>query len=77
MLDAGAFATDYDPQRGQIVGIMKQMEEEMDKTLAEARAAEEEAIKNYDARLEAKTKEVDSLAAQIEKGTDSSWRFGR
>merc|ERR1719317_1552498 len=64
---SGSSATDYDPQSGQIVGIMKQMEEEMDKALADARAAEEESIKNYDALMEAKTKEVDSLTAQIEK----------
>merc|ERR1712008_503875 len=58
---------EYEPQSGQIVGILKQMEEEMDKALADARAAEEEAIKSYDALMEAKTKEVDALTAQIEK----------
>merc|ERR1719510_2837426 len=58
---------EYDPQSGQIVGILKQMEEEMDKALADARTAEEEAIKSYDALMEAKTKEVDALTAQIEK----------
>merc|ERR1712127_85313 len=63
---SGSSATDYDPQSGQIVGILKQMEEEMDKALAEARAAEEDAIKSYDALMEAKTKEVDALTAQIE-----------
>merc|ERR1740122_773346 len=64
---SGSSATDYDRQSGQIVGILKQMEEEMDKALAEARAAEEEGIKSYDALMEAKTKEVDALTAQIEK----------
>jgi len=58
---------EYDPQSGQIVGILKQMEEEMDKALADARVAEEDAIKSYDALMEAKTKEVDALTAQIEK----------
>merc|ERR1719510_874873 len=58
---------EYEPQSGQILGILKQMEEEMDKALADARAAEEEAIKSYDALMEAKTKEVDALTAQIEK----------
>merc|ERR1711933_328527 len=47
---------EYDPQSGQIVGILKQMEEEMDKALADARVAEEDAIKSYDALMEAKTK---------------------
>jgi len=64
---SGSNSEEYDPQSGQIVGILKQMEEEMDKALADARAAEEEALKSYDALMEAKTKEVDALTAQIEK----------
>jgi len=64
---SGGSSEEYEPQSGQIVGILKQMEEEMDKALADARAAEEEAIKSYDALMEAKTKEVDALTAQIEK----------
>jgi len=64
---SGKGSEEYDPQSGQILGILKQMEEEMDKALADARVAEEEAIKSYDALMEAKTKEVDALTAQIEK----------
>merc|ERR1712129_557552 len=64
---SGSNSEEYEPQSGQIVGILKQMEEEMDEALADARAAEEEAIKSYDALMEAKTKEVDALTAQIEK----------
>merc|ERR1711933_196681 len=48
-------------------GILKTMEEEMDKALADARTAEEEAIKSYDALMAAKGKEVDALTAQIEE----------
>merc|ERR1712129_242403 len=58
---------EYAPQSGQIVGILKTMEEEMDKALADARTAEEEAIKSYDALMAAKEKEVDALTAQIEE----------
>merc|ERR1740123_1075939 len=58
---------EYAPQSGQIVGILKTMEEEMDKALVDATAAEEEAIKSYEALIEAKTKEVDALTAQIEE----------
>merc|ERR1712060_678697 len=58
---------EYAPQSGQITGILKTMEEEMDKALADARAAEEEAIKSYDALMAAKGKEVDALTAQIEE----------
>merc|ERR1719410_2438648 len=39
---------EYAPQSGQIVGILKQMEEERDKALADATTAEEEAIKSYE-----------------------------
>jgi len=63
----GTNSNQYDPQSGQIVGILKQMEEEMDKALADARQAEEAAIKSYDALMAAKTKEKDSLTEQIEK----------
>merc|ERR1719410_1430850 len=64
---SGKTSEEYAPQSGQIVGILKQMEEEMDKALVDATTAEEEAIKSYEALIEAKTKEVDALTAQIEE----------
>jgi len=57
---------EYAPQSGQIVGILKQMENEMAKALEEAETAEAEAIKAYDALVAAKQKEVETLNAQIE-----------
>jgi len=57
---------EYAPQSGQIVGILKQMEDEMAKALEEAEATEAEAIKAYDALMAAKEKEVETLNAQIE-----------
>jgi len=57
---------EYAPQSGQIVGILKQMEDEMTKALEEAEATEAEAIKAYDALMAAKEKEVETLNAQIE-----------
>merc|ERR1719499_396385 len=57
---------EYAPQSGQIVGILKQMEDEMTKALEEAEAAEADAIKAYDALMAAKEKEVETLNAQIE-----------
>jgi len=57
---------EYAPQSGQIVGILKQMEDEMAKALEEAETAEAEAIKAYDALMAAKQKEVETLNAQIE-----------
>jgi len=56
----------YAPQSGQIVGILKQLKETMEKTLADVIAAEEEAIKNYDALMAAKKKEVDANTAALE-----------
>merc|ERR1711933_361098 len=64
---SGKGSEDYAPQSGQIVGILKTMEEEMDKALADATTAENEAVKSYDALIKAKTKEVDALTAQIEE----------
>jgi len=57
---------EYAPQSGQIVGILKQMEDEMSKALEEAETAEADAIKAYDALMAAKQKEVETLNAQIE-----------
>merc|ERR1719436_1482918 len=44
----------YAPQSGQIVGILKQMKDTMEKNLAEVIAEEEEAIKTFDALMAAK-----------------------
>jgi len=57
----------YAPQSGQIVGILKQMEDEMAKALEEAETTEADAIKAYDALIAAKEKEVETLNAQIEE----------
>jgi len=54
------------PQSGQIVGILKQMADEMKKGAAEAAAAEEGAIKIYDGLMAAKKKEVLALTKEIE-----------
>lgn len=45
---------EYAPQSGQIVGILKQMEDEMAKALEDAETAEAEAIKAYDTLMAAK-----------------------
>merc|ERR1719211_704993 len=56
----------YAPQSGQIVGILKQMKDTMEKNLAEVTAAEEEAIKNFDALMAAKKEEIDANTAALE-----------
>jgi chromosome segregation ATPase len=56
----------YAPQIGQIVGILKQMTDTMEKTLAEVTEEEASAIKNYDGLMAAKTKEINALTKSIE-----------
>merc|ERR1719298_300488 len=62
-------STDYAPQSGEITGILKQMGDSMSKDLADATAAEEKSIKDYDGLMAAKTKEVEAATAAIETKT--------
>jgi len=59
----------YAPQSGEIVGILKTMGDEMGAGLAEATAAEEAAIKNYDELMAAKAKEEKVTTGAIEVKT--------
>jgi len=59
----------YAPASGEIVGILKQMGDTMQKDIAELVAQEEAAIKAYDELMAAKQKEVDSLTKAIEEKT--------
>jgi len=63
-------------QSGQILGILKQMHDEMAKNAADATEAEEEAIKTYDQLMAAKKREVDALTAEIEKKLERSGNLG-
>jgi septal ring factor EnvC (AmiA/AmiB activator) len=56
----------YVPQSGQIVGILKEMTETMEKALALATEEEASSIKNYDELMAAKTKEINALTKSIE-----------
>merc|ERR1719217_1315767 len=58
---------DYAPASGEIVGILKQMKDTMEKDLAEVLAEEESAKKEYDELMAAKQKEVDALTKAIEE----------
>jgi len=57
----------YAPKSGQIVGILKEMGDEMAADLLAATKAEETAKETYDAMMAAKTKEVNTLTQQIEE----------
>merc|ERR1719362_1912334 len=59
-------STEYNPQSGQITGILKTMHDEMSADLKTAKENEAAAIKNYQDLMAAKKKEVTALSAQIE-----------
>jgi len=59
----------YVPQSGQIVGILKQLQDTMKANLAEVQAAEEAAIKAYEGLAAAKTKEIQATTDAIESKT--------
>merc|ERR1712039_267257 len=59
----------YVPQSGQIVGILKQLQDTMKASLAEVQAAEETAIKNFQGLAAAKTKEIQANTDAIESKT--------
>merc|ERR1719159_1040419 len=57
----------YAPASGEIVGILKQLKDEMEADLAEIIAQEEAAIKAYDELMAAKKTEVATLTKAIEE----------
>jgi predicted nucleic acid-binding Zn-ribbon protein len=66
----------YAPASGQIVGILKQMKETMEATLAEVTTTEEEAIKTFDALMAAKKKELEANTAAIESKLERVGQVG-
>jgi len=58
--------TDYAPSGGQIVGILKQMLDTMTADLSEATAKEAASLKEFDALVAAKTKQINALSEMIE-----------
>jgi len=61
--------SDYTPKSGEAAGILKQLKDTMEKNLADATAAENTAISDFDALMAAKTKEIDANTAAIEEKT--------
>lgn len=60
-------SSSYAPASGEILGILKQMGDEMSKHLADAQAEEQTAVKSYEELIGAKTKEVNALSKMIEE----------
>merc|ERR1719326_913135 len=66
----------YAPASGEIVGILKTMEDEMNKDLADATTAENAAIAAFEGLVTAKTKEIDALTKAIESKTGRVGELG-
>merc|ERR1712083_247337 len=64
---SGTENSEYAPQSGEILGILKQIADELGAGLAEATEKEDAAVKAYKGLMAAKTKEVNALTASIEK----------
>jgi len=62
----GGQNAEYAPQSGEIVGILKQLGDELSKGLSEATATENASVASYGELMSAKTKEVAALSASIE-----------
>jgi hypothetical protein len=63
---------DYAPQSGQIVGILKTMKDEMEKSLAAGRAEETDSAKGFEELKGAKSQEVQAASEAIESKTGRS-----
>jgi chromosome segregation ATPase len=63
---SGKQDSDYMPKSGEITGILKTMEDEMSKTLADITADEDSAVASFKELMAAKTKEIESLTKAIE-----------
>merc|ERR1719160_2351348 len=63
---SGSQENGYAPASAEIVGILKQMKDEMEKDIAEEGAAEASAAQSYEELMAAKKSEVDTLTAEIE-----------
>jgi len=66
---SGQQSEGYAPASGEIVGILKEMNDEMAHDLSDETAQEQSAKATYEGLMAAKTKEVNALTAQIEEET--------
>merc|ERR1719478_587055 len=69
-------ASGYVPASGQITGILKQMKDTMDASLATATSDEQAAVKAFNALVSAKTKEINALGKEIESKTSRIGELG-
>merc|ERR1719389_866163 len=58
-------SSQYVPQSGEVIGILKQMKDEMEADLKEAKATEEKAIADYKALVAAKKKAIEEKMTRV------------
>merc|ERR1719218_420868 len=68
--------TNYAPQSGQIVGILKTLKDEMEKDLSDATSAENSAISSFDGLVASKKKEIVALTKAVESKTKRIGELG-
>jgi chromosome segregation ATPase len=66
----------YAPASAEIVGILKQMQDEFEKDIEEENAAEATSAQNYEELMAAKKKEVETLQAAIETAMTRAGELG-
>merc|ERR1719327_2149662 len=64
--------TSYEPQSGAIFGILKQMKEDTETSLAKARTEEETAVADFEALKAAKTQEIADAEDLVETKTSEA-----
>merc|ERR1740129_370038 len=69
-------SSEYAPQSGEIIGILKQMGDTMAANLASATSEEEAAIKTFDGLVKAKKKEIEALTSTDEAKTKQIGELG-
>merc|ERR1719484_9677 len=65
-----ANAGSYQPQSGQIFGILKQMKEEFESNLSTEQKTEQQAVSDFKELKKAKEYEIDAAASQIKQKTE-------
>ncbi|CAK0794492.1 unnamed protein product, partial [Prorocentrum cordatum] len=73
---SGKDSSSYVPQSGEVTGILKEMGDSFSKSLSDASDTEANAIKEFEALVAAKAKEIDALTMSIEAKTSKSGSLG-
>jgi len=68
--------SDYAPQSGEIIGILKQMGDTMAANLGSTTSDEQAAIKTFEGLVQAKKKEIEALSSTIEAKTKQIGELG-